>query len=42
MGVFEFYEELLLEIPKRIDLVNRSKGNLFNRLVEKEGMKLYG
>ena len=39
---FKFYEELLLEIPKRIDRVNRSKGNLFNRLVGKEGMKLYG
>ena len=39
---FEFYGELLLEIPKRIDLINLDKDNLFNRLVEKEGMKLYG
>ena len=39
---FKFYGELLLEIPKRIDLVNLGKDNLFNRLVEKEGMKLYG
>lgn len=39
---FEFYGELLLEIPKRIDLINLGKDNLFNRLVEKEGMKLYG
>ena len=39
---FKFYGELLLEIPKRIDLINLGKANLFNRLVEKEGMKLYG
>ena len=39
---FEFYGELLLEIPKRIDLINLGNYNLFNRLVEKEGMKLYG
>ena len=39
---FKFYGELLLEIPKRIDLINLGKDNLFNRLVEKEGMKLYG
>ena len=39
---FKFYGELLLEVSKRIDIVNLSKDNLFNRLVEKEGVKLYG
>ena len=39
---FKFYGELLLEIPERMDLINLGKDNLFNRLVEKEGMKLYG
>jgi len=39
---FKFYGELLLEVSKRIDIVNLGKDNLFNRLVEKEGVKLYG
>lgn len=39
---FEFYGELLLSLPKRIDVVDLSKENSFNRLVEKEGVKLYG
>ena len=39
---FKFYGELLLEIPERIDVVNLDNDNLFNRLVEKEGVKLYG
>ena len=39
---FKFYGELLLEVSKRIDIVNLSRDNLFNRLVEKEGVKLYG
>jgi predicted nucleotidyltransferase len=39
---FEFYGELLLEITMPIDIVNLDKENSFNKLVEKEGMKLYG
>ncbi len=39
---FKFYGELLFEVSKRIDIVNLGKDNLFNRLVEKEGVKLYG
>lgn len=39
---FEFYGELLLSLAKRIDVVDLSKENAFNRLVEKEGIKLYG
>ena len=39
---FVFYGELLLEIAMPIDVVNLDKVNSFNKLVEKEGMKLYG
>ena len=39
---FNFYGELLLEITMPIDVVNLDKENSFNKLVEKEGMKLYG
>ena len=39
---FEFYGELILEITMPIDVVNLDKENSFNKLVEKEGMKLYG
>lgn len=39
---FEFYGELLFSLSKRVDIVDLSKENSFNRLVEKEGIKLYG
>ena len=39
---FEFYGELLLSLLKRIDVIDLSKENSFNKLVEKEGIKLYG
>jgi predicted nucleotidyltransferase len=39
---FKFYGELLLEITKPVDIVNLDKNNPFNKLVEKEGMHLYG
>ncbi|MBA7521645.1 hypothetical protein ES705_13756 [subsurface metagenome] len=39
---FKFYGELLLEITKPVDIVNLDKDNPFNKLVEKEGMSLYG
>lgn len=39
---FIFYGELLLQVPKRLDIVNLDKENSFSRLVEKEGIKLYG
>ncbi|MEW5693173.1 MAG: nucleotidyltransferase domain-containing protein [Candidatus Hydrogenedentota bacterium] len=39
---FEFYGELLLSLSKRIDIVDLNKENSFNKLVEKEGIKLYG
>ena len=39
---FDFYGELLLALSKRIDIIDLSKENSFNKLVEKEGMMLYG
>lgn len=39
---FDFYGELLLSLSKRIDIVDLSKDSSFNRLVEKDGIKLYG
>jgi len=39
---FKFYGELLLKIPKRLDIINLDKHNPFNKLVEREGIKLYG
>jgi len=39
---FDFYGELLLEITMPIDVVNLNKDNPFNKLVEKEGLKIYG
>jgi len=39
---FDFYGELLLLLSRRVDIVNLDKKNPFNKLVEKEGIKLYG
>ena len=39
---FDFYGELLFLLSKRVDVVNLDKKNSFNKLVEKEGIKLYG
>lgn len=39
---FDFYGELLLELSKPVDIVDLSKDDPFNRLVTKEGVKLYG
>ncbi len=39
---FRFYGDLLLEITMPIDVVNLDKDNSFNKLIEREGMKLYG
>ncbi|MCK4353013.1 hypothetical protein KAW65_06350 [candidate division WOR-3 bacterium] len=39
---FEFYGELLLSLSKRIDIIDLSKENSFSKLIEKEGIKLYG
>lgn len=39
---FEFYGELLLNLSKPIDVVDISRDDSFNRLVRRDGVKLYG
>lgn len=39
---FDFYGELLLSLSRRVDVINLGKKNPFNKLVEEEGVKLYG
>ena len=39
---FKFYGELLHNLSKDVDLVDLSKKSLFNELVEKRGVKIYG
>lgn len=39
---FKFYGELLRNLSKRVDLVDLSKKCLFNDLVKKRGVKIYG
>jgi predicted nucleotidyltransferase len=39
---FRFYGDLILGLSKPVDLVDLSKKSRFNRLVEKEGVKIYG
>jgi len=39
---FSFYEELLFSLSKPVDLIDLSKDTKFNRLVRREGIRLYG
>ena len=39
---FKFYGELLRKLPRPVDVVDLSKKSLFNDLVEKRGVKIYG
>ncbi len=39
---FDFYGELLFSLSKRVDVVDLSKENSFNKLIEREGVRLYG
>jgi len=39
---FDFYAELVKRLPKSVDLVDLSKPTLFNRLILRDGVKLYG
>lgn len=39
---FDFYGELLLSLSKNVDVVDLDIKNSFNKLIEKEGIKLYG
>ncbi|MFH1440683.1 MAG: hypothetical protein ABIH18_01375 [Candidatus Omnitrophota bacterium] len=39
---FKFYAELYKYLPKPVDLIDLSVKSLFNELVEKTGVKIYG
>ena len=39
---FKFYGELLMRIPRPIDLVDLSKEDEFNKLILEKGVKIYG
>jgi len=39
---FEFYAELMKNLPKPVDLIDLKKPTLFNKLVLRDGMKIYG
>ena len=39
---FKFYGELSRQLTKELDLVDLSEKSLFNALVEKRGVKIYG
>ena len=39
---FKFYGELFRKLPKPVDLVDLSDDTLFNKLIRKKGLKIYG
>lgn len=39
---FEFFGELIRDLPKPVDLIDLSKRNLFTKLIKKNGLKIYG
>ncbi len=39
---FDFYADLVKALPKSVDLIDLSKPTLFNRLVLRDGLKIYG
>lgn len=39
---FDFYAELIKKLPKSVDLVDLSKPSSFNRLILRDGVKIYG
>jgi predicted nucleotidyltransferase len=39
---FKFYGELLRKLPKPVDLIDLSEKSLFNQLIEKNSVKIYG
>jgi len=39
---FDFYTELYKNLSKPVDLIDLSKKSLFNKLVEKRGIRIYG
>lgn len=39
---FDFYAELMKKLPKPVDLIDLKKPTLFNKLVLRDGVKIYG
>lgn len=39
---FKFYGELLRSLSKPVDLVDLSEENLFNKIIKKNSVKIYG
>jgi len=39
---FNFYGDLIFNLSKPVDLIDLSKDTKFNRLVSREGVRLYG
>ncbi|KKM62629.1 hypothetical protein LCGC14_1519790 [marine sediment metagenome] len=39
---FKFYGELLRNLPKPVDLIDLSEKSLFNQIIEKNSVKIYG
>lgn len=39
---FRFYADLIFALPKPVDLIDLSTDTIFNRLVEREGVRIYG
>lgn len=39
---FKFYGDLLRKLPKSVDLIDLSEKSLFNKLIEKNSVKIYG
>ena len=39
---FKFYGELLRNLPKPVDLIDLSQKSLFNQLIQKNSVKIYG
>lgn len=39
---FNLYGDLLMALPKRIDVINLDKDNKVNRIIEQEGVGIYG
>jgi predicted nucleotidyltransferase len=39
---FKFYGELMLQMPKPVDVINLDNENAFTRIIEEEAFRIYG
>ncbi len=39
---FQFYGDLLLNLPKPVDLIDITRDSKFSRLIRQEGLAIYG